>query len=195
MGLFPRLGPWFVGRWHRAYQESADAVALSAVRRDGDGGEEVVGFLIGATDRAAFLRELVTRHRNALLVRGALALALRPGVLARFARTRIRPYLRRLRNAERSSTQEQGARIADLAAIVIVPPLRGSGAGSALVAEFLRRCAAAGASAAELVTASGSSGAAGFYARTGWMDMGGLVTRDGVQVQRFRRLTAETAED
>ncbi|WP_158228180.1 N-acetyltransferase [Pseudonocardia sp. MH-G8] len=161
-------------------------MALSAVRRDGDSGEEIVGFLIGATDRAAFLRELVTRHRRALLFRGALALALRPGVLTRFLRTRLRPYLGRLRNAEGRSLRGQGTRTADLTAIVIVPSLRGSGVGSALVTEFLHRCAAAGTPAAELVTVTGSSGAAAFYARTGWVDMGGSVTRDGVQVQRFR---------
>lgn len=199
VGLFPQLGRRFVARWHRTYHQSPHAVALSAVRIYPHGREHVVGFLIGATDRDAFLRELVTRHRTALVVCGALALLVRPRVLGRFLRTRLRPYLRRLRTAARhgavdGSTTER-ERTADLAAIVIAPSLRRSGVGRALVQEFLRRCAAAGAGTVELVTVSGPSGAAGFYSRTGWTLAETCVNRDGMQVQRFHRRTDRAAEE
>jgi GNAT superfamily N-acetyltransferase len=203
VGLFPQLGRRFVARWHRTYQQSPHAVALSVVRTYPRGREHIVGFLIGATDRDSFLQELITRHRNALLLHGALALLLRPRVLGRFLRTRLRPYLRRLRSAARRSdavgadpaTPRERTRTADLAAIVIAPSLRHTGVGSALVQEFLRRCAAAGAATAELLTVSGPSGASGFYSRVGWTLTETCVSRDGVQVQRFHRRTCRAAEE
>jgi GNAT superfamily N-acetyltransferase len=204
VGLFPRLGHRFVARWHRTYQQSPHAVALSAVRIYPHGREHVVGFLIGATDRDAFLQELATRHRNALLSHGALSLLLRPRVLGRFLRTRLRPYLRRLRSAAHGpdavgagpATQRDRPGTADLAAIMIAPSLRRTGVGTALVHEFLRRCADAGAGTAELLTMSRPSGASGFYSRIGWTLTETCVNRDGVQVQRFRcRTSRAPAED
>jgi GNAT superfamily N-acetyltransferase len=202
-GLFPQLGRRFVARWHRTYQQSPHAVGLSVVRIYPHGREHVVGFLIGAADRDAFQQELITRHHNALLLHGALALLLRPRVLRRFLRTRLRPYLRRLRSAARRSdavgadpaTPRERTRTADLAAIVIAPSLRRTGVGSALVHEFLRRCAAAGAATAELMTMSGPSGAGSFYARIGWTLTETYVNRDGLQVQRFQRRTSRAAEE
>jgi GNAT superfamily N-acetyltransferase len=200
VGLFPRLGRWFVMRWHRAFLQSPNAVSLTVVRPDPNGDERIVGFLIGAVDREAFIQELLTRHRNALLLRGVCALAVRPWVLGRFLRTRLRPYLRRLTRVEARSRRGDPpgaatrveARIAELTAIVVIPPLRGTGAGRALVQEFLRRCSAGGAPTAELVTLSGPGSAADFYAHTGWTASGQAVTRDGLLVQRFRRPTGQT---
>jgi ribosomal protein S18 acetylase RimI-like enzyme len=183
-------------RWHRAFLQSPNAISLTAVRPDPHGDERIVGFLIGAVDREAFGQELLTRHRNALLIRGLCALAIRPWVLGRFLRTRLLPYLRRLTRVEARSHRgdPHGAgttRIAELTAIVVSTPQRGVGAGRALVREFLRRCSAGGTPTAELVTRSGPGSAADFYARTGWTASGHAVTRDGLQVQRFRRRTGQ----
>lgn len=201
MGLFPRLGKRFVARWHQSFIESPHAVALAATHTDPYGDERVVGFLIGATDQRTFRQELLTHHRAALLGRGALTLIARPWVLLRFLRTRLGPYLRGLWRSRtcRDHTKGLAARdreiIADLTAIVIKPWLRRTGAGRELVELFLDRCAAAGTPTAELVTAAGPAGAAGFYERTGWSALHGYVTRDGLRVQRFGRRTDRTESD
>jgi GNAT superfamily N-acetyltransferase len=199
VGLFPRLGRRFVRRWHRAFLRSPHAVSLTAVRVDAYGVEQIAGFLIGATDREAFMQELLSRHRTALLTSGTLALALRPWVLGRFLRTRLRPYLRRLRRIEvvsrRDAPLTTGERvrtpIGELTAVAIMPTLRGSGAGRLLVAEFLARCSTAGTPTAELVTVSGPTGASSFYVHMGWTAIGQDVTRDGLRVERFSRRTDE----
>ena len=196
VGLFPRLGPQFVKRWHRAFIQSPHAVALSAVDIDPDGDERLAGFLVGATDHDAFVHELVGRHRNALAVRAAVALAVRPRLLGLFLRTRAGAYLRLLRRTSTGrrprDASQNGGRVsctAELTAIVITPDLRGTGVGNALVEEFLARCAAAGARTAELSTTSGPASAAGFYSHTGWTEAGRGATFDGQQLLRFRRGT------
>lgn len=198
VGLFPRLGRRFVARWHRAFLQSPQAISLTAVLQDPQGEERIAGFLIGAVDREALVQELLTRHRYALLVRGACALVFRPRVLGTFLQTRLRPYMRRLARVRDGSRGDApaaagaGSRIAELTAIVVISPLRGTGAGRALVQEFLNRCSAQGVPTAELVTLSGAGSAAAFYAHTGWTACGQAVTRDGLQVQRFRRQTGQT---
>lgn len=200
MGLFPRLGPRFVGRWHQAFLDSPHAVALTAVHVDPRGREHVVGFLMGATDRFAFHHELLTRHRAALLGHGLLALAGRPRTAARFLRTRLRPYLhglwrsgtRRTDPDERAAVER--AAVADLTAVAVAPSWRHAGAGGDLVGSFLDRCAAAGTPRAELVAAV-EPAAAGFYSRTGWTAGRQYLTRDGLRVQRFGRGTGRAGND
>lgn len=192
VGLFPRLGPRFVARWHRACLESRHAVALVAVHRGIAGDERVTGFLMGALDRRAFHNELLTRHRTALLLRGVAALAARPHTLAYFLRTRLRPYLRGLLVA---STRPGGVPrrhpdvIADLTAIAVSPPWRGTGTGRLLVDAFSRRCAEAGVPTVELVTAAGYAATTAFYERAGWTARQREITRDGLPVQRYDRST------
>jgi GNAT superfamily N-acetyltransferase len=190
VGLFPRLGPRFIARWHRAFVESPYGVALVAVGYGPDGREHLTGFLVGATDRRAFRRELLTRHRAALLRRGVLALALRPRTLAHFLGTRLWPYVRRLRAAEPAVLNGgagHAAAVAELTAIAVVGGARRRGTGRRLVEVFLGRCAAAGSPWVELVTATGAGEAMAFYTRTGWAEAGQDVNRDGVPVQRFGR--------
>lgn len=201
-GLFPRLGARFVRRWHQAFLDSPDAVALTAVHLDPHGREHLVGFLMGATDRRAFHRELLTRHRTALLRRGVLALAVRPRTAARFLRTRLRPYLLGLRRSgtrHRADTNDRstGDReiVADLTAVAVAPSWRRTGAGRDLVRQFLDRSAAAGTPNAELVAAIEPAGAAAFYVRTGWTARQQHVTRDGLRVQAFGRETGRAEND
>lgn len=200
VGLFPRLGRPFVKRWHRAFLDSPHATALLVVHVDASGGERVVGFLVGATNRVAFMRELMTSHRSALLIRGAFALVLRPRLLGRFLTTRLRPYLRRMwlagsrsRHATiRSRAVRPDTPEAELTAIVVDQSWRGTGLGRELVAEFLRRCSAAGSSVAELATVSVD--AVRFYERTGWTRTGQGATFDGLQLVKLSRETNEAEE-
>lgn len=200
IGLFPRLGPRFVERWHHTFLDSPHAVALVAVRRAQDGTESVVGFLIGSTDRQALRAELLARHRTALMTRGIIALAARPRVLACFLRTRLRPYLCRLARrpavragAERARPDTHGPAgqvcgpVADLTAIAVRQAARRDGTGRRLADIYLARCAAAGVDWVELVTSQGSMEAREFYSSTGWTAMSQDDTRDGVRVQRFGR--------
>ena len=193
VGLFPRLGVRFVSRWHRTFVDSPHAVALVAVDRDPSGREEIVGFLMGATDGQAFTHEVLTRHRSRLLYHGVLALAVRPGTLLQFAHTRLRPYVRRLWCSGRAVRRVDACcscvsrPTADLTAVAVAPRLRRAGVGQLLVGEFLDRCSSAGSTAVELVAAISSSDALAFYSATGWTAAQRHVTRDGVPVQRFRR--------
>jgi ribosomal protein S18 acetylase RimI-like enzyme len=161
-----------------------------ALDQSADGAEQIVGFLLGAIDRAAFRSELLTRHKLALGCRGALALITRPSLLRRFLRTRLSPYVARLLSrGDRTppSRPEPERIIADLTAIAVDERARRSGAGRRLVDVFLDRCAAAGVPCVELVTATASPGAVAFYTATGWTPLREAVTRDGVHVQRFGR--------
>lgn len=193
VGLFPRLGHRFVACWHRAYVQSPHAVALVAVEPGPDGGGRIAGFLVGALDRLAFQQELLTRYRTRLAVRAVVALALRPRVLADFLRTRLRPYLHRLRAPRRKPSVPPGAQpaapVADLAAVAVDPVLRRTGTGRRLTETFVDRCTTAGAVRVELVTAADSAASVAFYTSTGWTARRRYDTRDGCALQRFVRWT------
>lgn len=187
-GLFPQLGQAFLLRWHAAFLDSRHAVALVAVHRHEDGTERCAGFLLGALDRAAFGRELVSLHRFALAVRGLLALARRPAVLRHFVRTRLRAYAARL-TAPRGPIAGPEDRTGDLTAIAVESAGRGHGTGARLAQEFLGRCALAGTGWVEVVTPVLPADAPAFYAATGWSPLHDGTTRDGVLVRYFGRST------
>ena len=75
-GLFPKLGPGFVRRWHRTFIDSPTGVAL--VVRDTD--ESVVAYLLGTTDQHAYVHHVLAKDRLALAWRGAAGLLLRPAL-------------------------------------------------------------------------------------------------------------------
>ena len=200
VGLFPRMGVQFVSHYHRAFVESPYAIALVSVAEDPNGCEHVDGFLLGTTDEQVFRHDVLTRHRARLLRRGLIALAVRPGTLVQFLRTRLRPYLRRL--CRSSSHARLGGRTrtppskpaAELTAIAVAPCSQRAGVGRALVDEFVARCSQAGSTTVELVAAVSSDEAMAFYPATGWTELERHVTRDGVPVQRFRRRLDENRE-
>lgn len=198
VGLFPRLGHRFVACWHRAYLDSPHAVALVVDGPGPDGGRRIAGFLVGALDRHAFRQELLTRYRTRLVLRGIGALALRPRVLADFLRTRLRPYLCRLRTPRPTPPVPPGAvgaaQVAELTAVAVAPAVRRSGSGRRLVDEFVDRCAEADVRRIELVTDVGTAGSVDFYRRTGWTALRRTDTRDGRTVQRFVRWTDASEE-
>ncbi|WP_162605416.1 GNAT family N-acetyltransferase [Jiangella ureilytica] len=188
-GLFPRLGEGFVRRWQRAHIESAYGVLLVAAR-----GGEVLGFLLGTTDRPANVAWILGHHRRELMTAGLRALLSRPALALGFVRTRGPRYARRLfgrgasaRVAGRGDVPEAGfGSIAVLEAIVVAPAARGESVGTALSEEFLSIVAAAGGDRVELVTKAGARGAAGFYERAGWRRVGSHVDRDGDEVHTYR---------
>lgn len=186
-GLFPALGPTFLRCYLRTFVSGPTAVALVA-ELDG----AVVGFLVGVVDEPSHLRGVVRQHGLRLAVMGVVALAARPRVAWRFARTRLRRYvvgIGRLARADRSV----GARVpaprsvhAVLSHVAVVPEARSARVGSALVVRFTELARAGGAAAARLVTRSGEAGAGPFYERLGWRRAGEFVDRDGLTWIRYR---------
>ena len=200
-GFFPGLGRRFVARWHGAHLDAPHGVALVAELVAAE--EPVpVGFLVGATDQAAHVRDVLARHRWPLLRAGAVALLTRPATAARFARTRARPYARRLLSSRRgadvvrraaadaalapdSGAPLAGVPVAVVSAVVVDPAARGAGVGEALLAAFCDRALAAGAPGAELVTRA-DGGATAFYERLGWQCVADRTSRDGARVLTYR---------
>lgn len=200
-GLFPRLGPRYMQRWHATFLDSPHGVALVAHDPSGSSRDQpVVGFLVGSTHQIRHVDGVVARHRGALASAGALALLRRPLLLVHFVRTRSRTYARRLlgrRRPHRSPAPSTASRTANsvgahseqvavITAVAVEPDQRGSGTGSQLVAAFLDLARAAGAPVAELVTFTEAGGASAFYERLGWVAVREHITRDGEVVRTFR---------
>lgn len=193
-GLFTRLGPRFVARWHRTYLQSSYGIAYVATvpctrphacRTD----DHVVGFLVGSVDRRSFVADVLDRHRTELARAGLMALLLRPRTMTYFLRTRAGAYARRLRapSADPALAPRTSGPVAELTAIAVACSHRGRGAGVALVDAFVDECDRSGAPTAELVTAFGRDGAGEFYRHAGWTDVGVETARDGSLLRRFRR--------
>lgn len=184
-GLFPRLGRRFVARWHRAHMASPHGVGYVAFR---DG--LPVGFALGSTDRAANVDWLLAHRRSTLVLAALPALLRRPRIALDFVRTRAGAYTRRLlRPGDRSASASRGVgagAVAVLEAVAVTPEARGQGIGSRLVSLVLTDAARTGADRVELVTKDGESGAAGFYVRGAWEQVGRHRDRDGDGVLRFR---------
>lgn len=188
-GLFPRLGPRFLSRWHQAHLSSEHGVVLVAVRADPDGARYVVGFLTADLDHAAFVDDVLTTRAVEMACTGLAALACRPRLAASFVRTRAAVYLRRM-SARRAAPQAPDvgdrAAVAELSAIAVHRDARDTGVGGRLLEAFWRRCVEVGVPTAELVTGARASGAIRFYRRHGWTDLGEETAYDGERVRRFR---------
>lgn len=198
-GLFPLLGPAFMKRWHRTFVSAPDGVALVAVS-PGETGEDLVGFIVGATDQAALVEHVLRDDKVQLGVVGAGSLLLRPRLALHFVRTRGRAYARRLLGRARPAPTPDGSPgdhdptsprrgrpppVAVVTALVVVPEARGSGAGAALVTELVALAATAGTAEARLTTLAGADGAGSFYEALGWQRQGAHATRDGVLVETY----------
>lgn len=96
-GLFPALGPRFLRCYLRTFLPGQAAVALVA---EVDGA--AAGFLVGVFDERTHLRGVVRQHGLRLAATGLIALAARPRVAWRFARTRLRRYVGGLGRLARS---------------------------------------------------------------------------------------------
>lgn len=178
-GFFARLGPAFLAVYLRTFLEGPDGVAL--VARDGD---EVIGFVVGATRARRHSRWMVRRRGLRLAWRAMLAMLARPAVLATFLRTRFGRYVRGLvrRLVPRSVTVPPGAGAADLAVllhVVVDGNLRGRGVGGMLVERFVDALRDEGVAEVRLVT-DAAEGAGALYRRLGWTRLGNRRRDDTV---------------
>jgi GNAT superfamily N-acetyltransferase len=177
LGVFVELGARFLARWHRAYLDSPHGVALVAIEYPVNGRPRLIGFLIGAADRAGFRHDLLIGHRSGLARRGLVGLLLRPHLLTR------------LRGLARPRPRSGSARVGELAAVAVAADVRRLGVGHDLVEAYLRDCAAAGADWVELTAPAACAEAHAFCTRTGWMAIGEEADCDGGHARRFGRLT------
>ena len=189
-GLFPRLGPRFLRRWHRTFLDSPHGIALVT---DDDG--EVSGFLVGTSRQRAYVTGVLRRQRKQLAATGLLCLALRPRVAFSFLRTRAGKYVRRIARPTPAVAAGDGTLdLAVITALVVDPALRGCGQGAALVERFAELAGAAGAERAELVTLEGPEGATQFYASLGWEEVRTKQNKDGDAVALMRARLGGAAE-
>lgn len=170
-GFFARLGPAFLAAYLRTFLEGPDGVAL--VARDGD---EVIGFVVGATRARRHSRWMVRRRGPQLTWRGMLAMFARPPVLLTFLRTRLGRYVRGLvrRLVPRSVGGPPGGGSEDLAVllhVVVDVDARGRGIGGMLVERFVEALRDRGVGEVRLVT-DADEGAGALYRRLGWTRLG-----------------------
>lgn len=92
MEFLARCGVGFLRRYHRAWIDSPDALALAAVEEDGT----VVGVLLGSLDPAAHYRTMVRRHGVTLASWLAIGALTHPRAARELLSTRLLRYLRGL---------------------------------------------------------------------------------------------------
>lgn len=182
-GFFARLGPAFLAVYLRTFLDGPDGVAL--VARDGD---EVIGFVVGATRARRHSRWMVRRRGLRLAWRAMLAMLARPAVLLTFLRTRLGRYVRGLlkRLVPRSvagSAQGSGEDLAVLLHVVVDGDARGRGIGGMLVERFVDELRDRGVSEVRLVT-DADEGAGALYRRLGWTRLGNR-RRDDVVLAEY----------
>lgn len=183
-----RCGGRFRRCYHRAWVDSADAIALVAQGAQG----EMIGVLLGALNPASHYRTMLRRHGLALgfwlLVRTVthprFALELLATRLLRYASGVLRVLVLR------QPDQACGA-VGEVTHIMVRREAQGEGAGTALLeaAEDLGRHA--GLDELMLVTPLDSGGAQRFYEHLGWEATGERVSRSGEKFLGYRlRLNA-----
>lgn len=166
-GFFAGLGRRFLRAYLATFLASPHAVALLV-----KAGETPVGMIVGILRPGAHTRWVV-RHRGVrLALLAGLALATRPRLAVRFARTRISRYRRAWSARKTESPAEPAGRPAVLSHVAVAPAARGAGLGAQLVDAFVDAARAAGCGRVVLVTLAGDGGAAGFYLRQGWIESG-----------------------
>lgn len=162
-GFFAELGYSFLRAYLATFVSSPHAVALLLTVQDSP-----VGMVVGVVRLRAH-RYWVLRHRGLrLAVLGATALATRPRLAVRFARTRTVHYFRAWRGRRNPPTGQPTGQVAVLSHIAVAPGAQGAGFGRQLVDAFVDAAREAGAQRVVLATLAGESGAAGFYRKQGW---------------------------
>lgn len=188
-GFFARSGDRFLARYHATFATGRSAILLVA-EEDGT----VVGFLAGTFDNAAHYRWLLRgRPLLRLLPVGVAALLRDRRLAAEFVRTRLRRYaravVRRLPTPRPAGDARAGGAegtVGVLTHVAVLEEARGTGVGRALVVEFTRAAATAGADELRLVTAT-DGGAPAFYRRLRWTSRGTRRAADGTFVEEFVR--------
>lgn len=164
-GFFAELGHRFLRAYLATFVDSPHAVALLVSAQDAPVGT-VVGIL--RPDEQA---RWVLRHRGVrLALIGGIALAARPRLVLRFARTRISRYRRAWGRRRASPASGSTGQPAALSHVAVAPGAGGGGLGGQLVHAFVDAARDAGCSRVVLATLAGENGAAGFYRRLGWVE-------------------------
>ncbi|MFE1961485.1 GNAT family N-acetyltransferase [Streptomyces sp. NPDC059479] len=188
-GFFARLGPGFLTAYTGTYLTSPHALAFIAVS---DG--RPAGFLVGVTDPALHRRHVLRRHGGKLLIRALGGLAVRPGLLVHFLRTRLPRYYRKLTRRQEMEVatavpvpQVSGGPGAVLAHVAVDEAARSLGIGADLIERFVAAAAIAGCGRVSLVTAEGPQGAGPYYQRRGWRPAGESRTPEGRRLLTYER--------
>ncbi|MFE2938827.1 GNAT family N-acetyltransferase [Streptomyces sp. NPDC059255] len=188
-GFFARLGPGFLAAYTRTYLTSPHALAFIAVAK-----QQPVGYLVGVTDPALHRRHVLRRHGGTLLIRALGGLAVRPGLLVHFLRTRAPRYYRKLMRRQQPGQATPVAPQASLgpgavlAHIAVDESARSLGIGVDLIERFVAASAIAGCARVSLVTMEGPGGAGPYYERRGWRREGGSSTPEGRRLLTYERV-------
>lgn len=190
VGLFPSLGPRFLRRYHLTFIDSPFAVALMAEVDDAP-----AGFVLGILQPGPHRRETLRRHGSRLAVMGLGAILVRPAVLFRFARTRLRAYVRalwrHLRTHEVRERHDSTGRAAVLCHIAVEDSHRGLGLGKQLVDALVGAACATGRRTVRTSTVD----AASFYESLGWTHTTAGRTFDGEVQHRLTTTCAGYVDD
>jgi ribosomal protein S18 acetylase RimI-like enzyme len=186
-GFFASLGPSYLRTYYRSFLASPYACALAAGPEGGP-----VGFVVGVLDPVAHRRFTVHHYGARMAVQGGLALLRHPNLGLEFLCTRLGRYtsglLRSLRprRVGPPSPQHQSlhSRLGVLSHVAVVPAVRGSGIGEALVDGFVGSARRSGVRRLELLTLGDGLGATRFYDRLGWR-CEGVVMDDGREYAKF----------
>lgn len=194
-GFFPQLGRRFMRAYLSTYVTSPHATAWIVTARDAP-----VGMVVGVLQPGAHGRWVLRRHGLRLAALGASALAVRPRLAARFARTRLGRYRRAWRRAKGPAQAPSPAAAAArepavLSHVAVVPGTQGTGFGAQLVATFVDAARAAGCDRVILTTLADDRGAAGFYHRVGWQERPQVAGFDGQPMRSFSLALAPDPEE
>ena len=180
VGLFPSLGPRFLRHYHRTFIESRFAIALLAEVDDAP-----AGFVLGILEPAAHRRQTLREHGMPLGALGLCAILVRPALLFRFSRTRLRAYARAiwrdLRPTDQSERGDSTSGAVVLCHIAVEDSQRGLGLGRQLVGALVE---AAGATGRNTITTS-TVDAVSFYESLGWTRTSAGRTFDGETQHRL----------
>jgi len=190
-GFFASLGPRYLRAYYATFLASPHAIGLVA---DLEGRR--VGVLVGTSRNGAHYRWVIRHHGLRLACLGTTAMLARPAVAARFLRTRLGRYGRRVlrvvlertgRGGRPGSVDAAAGDTAVLTHVMVDGQARGQGAGAALVDRFTTAVKATGARRAMLVTLAGEDGAGSFYKRLGWEHLEDRRGHDGHELSVFSR--------
>ena len=179
-GFFVELGHRFLRAYLATFVGSPHAAALLLTMQGAP-----VGMVVGILRPRAHRRWVLRNRGMRLALLGGLALATRPRLALRFARTRIARYCRAWSVRSTSQTAEPEGQPAVLSHVAVAPGAQGAGLGSMLVDAFVAEARAVGAPRVVLTTLAGETGAAGFYARHGWVENGLRRDFDGEPMIEF----------
>ena len=179
-GFFAALGYGFLRAYLATFVASPHAVALLVSAHHAP-----VGMVVGILRPAAHARWVLRRRGLRLALRGGIALAARPRLAFRFARTRIPRYRRAWDRRRASPPSGLTRQPAVLSHVAVAPGAEGAGLGSLLVRAFVDAARDEGCSSIVLATLAGEEGAAGFYRRLGWVESTSHRDFDGQSMIAF----------